>query len=327
MESESRPDVGEELGVVLVAHRRADLALKSIATLPALPRARCVAVINAPDLADAGELRSLSEVATVVSPERPQGYGANLNLGVRVLPREVKSLLLANDDVEYRPGTVAKLLETLREDPGVGIVGPAIRQLHGRQPPLQPQFPTRLAIALNMSVLPLGPAWDVLSRRAGLIPPDDPAERERNGWVIGAAMLVRTDAFHQVGGFDEDFFLYYEEIDFCYRLRETGWRIAWRADAPAEHLHAASTGGSHLPQVFFQSERLYYRKRLGRLRLALFEAGLVGIYAASWIYNVVLAVVRPATARRRLAMLRGRWATRMFLLPPGRVGGRAGRAH
>jgi GT2 family glycosyltransferase len=312
-QSSSRHDLEAQLGVVLVAHKRADLALECIQTLPVLPRERIVVVINAPDLTNPRAVERLREHATVAFPDQRQGYGANLNLGVRLLPSSARYLLLANDDVRFAEGSVFKLLETLQDDSQVGIVGPAIRQLHGRQPPLQPQYPTRLAIALNMTVLPLGPAWDPLSRRAGLIPPEDPDERARNGWVIGAAMLARADAFAEVGGFDEDFFLYYEEIDFCYRLREAGWRVAWRADAPAEHEHAASTGGSHLSQIFFESERLYYRKRLGLVRLAFFEAGLVGIYVASWMYNLVLAAIRPSSAAHRFAMLRSRWSTRMFL--------------
>src|SRR3989442_810473 len=71
------------MGAVVVAHGRADLALDCIRTLPALPRERIVVVINAPDLANPYELAELRQTATVVAPDKPQGYGANLNLGAR----------------------------------------------------------------------------------------------------------------------------------------------------------------------------------------------------------------------------------------------------
>jgi GT2 family glycosyltransferase len=315
-----------ELGVVIVAHARVDAAIRCIATLPPLPPERIVVVVNAPARVPAEELDRVRGLATVVSPQHEQGYGANLNLGVRALA-PVRYLLLGNDDVEYAEGTVEKLVETLAADERVGIVGPAIRQQHGRQPPLQPQFPTRLAIALNMAVLPLGRAWQPLLRRAGTIAPENLEERGRNGWVVGAAMAVRAEAFAEVGGFDEDFFLYYEEVDFCWRVRAAGWRIAWRADAPADHVHAVSTGGTHLLDEFFAGERLYFRKRLGPARLALLDLGLIGITAASWAYNLGAAAVRPRSASARMDTLRERWRLRMFLRrTPARTSpGRSGR--
>jgi GT2 family glycosyltransferase len=304
--------LASQLGAVIVAHKRADLARACVRTLPALARERIVVVINIPDHANPHDVAELSRAATVVSPARPQGYGANLNLGVSALPAEVSYILLVNDDVEFLEGSVPKLLETLRDDLRTGVVGPALRQSHGKQLPLQPQFPTALRAALNMAVLPLGPAWAPLSRRAGLIAPEEPAALASNGWVVGAAMAVRARAFREVGGFDEDFFLYYEETDFCYRVREAGWRITWRPDAPVLHLHGASTGSADLEDMFFQSERLYFRKRLGPLRAPLLQVGLVALFTLSCLYNAACCAVRPGSRQRRLSLLRERWRTRIF---------------
>jgi N-acetylglucosaminyl-diphospho-decaprenol L-rhamnosyltransferase len=319
VEMEARPattpatELLTQVGIVVVAHARADLAARCIQTLPSpVPCDRVVVVINDPAEVDPGEVEAVRERAVVVSPARRQGFGANLNLGVSRLPEEVEHLLLVNDDVEFLDGSVLKLLETLRDDARVGVVGPSLRQVHGKQPPLQPQFPTALRAALNMTVLPLGPAWAPLSRRAGVIAPDDPGELARKGWVIGAAMAVRMRAFREVGGFDEDFFLYYEETDFCYRVREAGWRIEWRSDAPVLHVHGSSTGDADLEDLFFQSERLYFRKRLGLLRAALLQAGLIALFTLSCAYNAACSVVRPGTRGRRLSLLRERWRLRLF---------------
>jgi len=303
------------VGVVVVAHARADLAAGCVRSLPHIPRERVVVVVNDRTAVEPSELHALRESATVVFPEKPQGFAANLNLGVSRLPGGLDYVLLANDDVEFLDESVQKLVETLRADARAGVVGPAVRQVNGKQPPLQPQFPTVLRAALGMAVLPLGPAWDPLSRRAGLIAPDDPVERGRNGWVIGAAMAVRMRAFEDVAGFDEDFFLYYEETDFCYRLRQAGWRILWRPDAPVLHLQGASTAGSGAEDAFFRSERLYFRKRLGPFRSALLELALIVIFALSCVYNAGYALVRPTSGRQRLALLRERWRTRIFLRP------------
>ena len=305
--------VADRVGAVVVAHARADLALRCIASLtPELEAPSIVAVVNAPALADQRDLERLRERSIVVSPASPQGFGANLNLGVAHLAACATMLLLLNDDVELVDGSMLRLVDTLDSDPGVAVVGPLVQQPTGKQPPLRPQFPTVVGACLRTTALPLGPLWDVLSRHSEMATARDP---EPNGWVLGAAMLVRAKAFHDVGGFDPDFFLYYEETDFCYRVRAGGWRMAWRDDAPVLHLHAGSTVGSDTAPLFFGSERLYYRKRLGRLRFALLELGLAAIFVADCIYNAAMAGLRPRTARRRLEQLRGIWSRRIFLRP------------
>jgi N-acetylglucosaminyl-diphospho-decaprenol L-rhamnosyltransferase len=312
----SNRELLDRTGAVLVAHSRTDLALRCIVTLRELRPENLVVVVNAPEPTNRVCVQRLEEAAIVVSPPTNQGYGANLNLGVRSLPKGLDFLLLANDDLEFAEGSLRKLVETLEEHPDTAAVGPALVDLHGRQQAGLLTAPAPSTILLDFArLLPLHSAWPRLEgmahRRAQAL--GRPAQ-----WISGAAMLVRADAFRSVGGFDEDFFLYYEETDLCVRLHEAGWRVAWRPDAAVLHVGGASTGPGNWT-LFLQSRRLYLSKRQGGLRLVALQVVLVAVFIVGALYNLVGAAIRPRTARRRFDLLQEVWRWRPFLLGP-RIG-------
>jgi N-acetylglucosaminyl-diphospho-decaprenol L-rhamnosyltransferase len=307
-------------GVVVVAHARADLALRCVESLASSVTAESmVVVVNAPEAVEPAELTRLRQTVRVVSAPSRQGYGANLNLGVQSLPAGLEFLLLANDDLEFAEGAVEKLLGRLDEDPSIGIVAPALYTPDGSRSWAYAPFPTALGTLLSVAVVPLGRAGRRLAHRAGSDGPA-PHGRTADGWVCGAAMLVRAAAFRGVNGFDEDFFLYFEEVDFCFRLRAAGWQIAWDADASALHVTGTSSIGRAFPHAFLQSRRLYFAKRLGRPRLVGLQGAQIVILVAGFVYNLLAATLRPVTARQRFSFLRSRFQdSRLFLLGP-RVG-------
>jgi GT2 family glycosyltransferase len=279
---------------------------------PELQGDKIVVVVNAPELADPRGLARLGRVAHVISPPKRQGYGANLNLGVRALPSELDFFLLANDDVEFAGGCLGKLLETLDRDDELGLVGPAIQDPRGRPFPPWLRAPTARSLTLYQArLLPLGRLWSLFHQPPGSAPvvvaPGEPDV------VIGAAMLVRAAAFHRLGGFDEDFFLYYEETDLCFRLREAGWGLATRSDAHVVHVGNASTEYRYW-RAYLQSQRTYLIKRSGGARVLALQVGLLAIFLAGSVYHAVAAVARPGTARRRLELVKQIWNRRIFLL-------------
>ena len=147
-------------GAVVVAHARLDLALRCVETLCRfLPREHVVVVLNAPQqLKDEGQLAALSNRVRVVSPPAPQGYGANLNLGIRFLPQGLPFVVLANDDVEFGDDSLAKLVDHLRvatrDETRVGAVGPTFRDSAGTMLPSIGTFPTALDAIVRSAVLP-----------------------------------------------------------------------------------------------------------------------------------------------------------------------------
>lgn len=288
-------------GAVIVAHTRLDLAHLCVASLRRwLPPAQIVVVLNVPGATTA----TLEGEARVLSPPAPQGYGANLNFGARQLPVDTAVYVLANDDLVFDGDALPSLVGALAEDTTVGVVGPRLVDPNGDDAVSFSAFPTVAGAIEAAAVLPRA-LWHARQRQV--------AREQDTGFLVGAALVVRRDAFDAVGGFDEDFFLNWEEADFCFRLRRAGWGVVHRPEATVTHLQGSSISRDLNFASYYASLRLYFRKRLGPVRWLLLELALTGVFSASVVYSAAGGLVRPSTARHRHAELRERWRARIFL--------------
>lgn len=188
--------------------------------------------------------------AKVLRQSRNLGFGAANNLAAKVAQGE--SLLLINADARLETGAIRRLDEHLRRDPRLGLVAPTLLYPDGRH-----QFvwsPERgvLGEALQQLRNPFedrrwahGSAMRAVSRCTGRL------------WFTAACVLIRAEAFCAVGGFDEGFFMYFEDVDLCVRLEAAGWRLAQEPAAVAYH----AGGFSRHPQVdelYRPSQLRYY---------------------------------------------------------------------
>ena len=224
------------------------------------------------------------------------GFGAANNLAMARATGEC--VLLLNTDAFVRPGTVAALVGYLRGHSRTAVVGPRLVNADGSLQRSCYKFPgpgrafcehTLLTAAFpNHRLVGDHRAW-----------PHD-VEREVD-FVIGACMLVRRSAIEQVGGFDEQFFMYSEETDWCRRFRDAGWATAFTPAAEVVHLN----GGSGKPQPdrvfneFHRSAERYVRKHHGRVGLGVFRACLAGGAALRVILFGGRSLVQGAVARER----------------------------
>jgi N-acetylglucosaminyl-diphospho-decaprenol L-rhamnosyltransferase len=296
-------------GAVIVAHARVDLARDCVRSLRSwLSEEDVVVVVNLPGAVAKHDLEQLEQEATIVSPPKPQGYSANVDLGVRKLGDRHELLLLANDDVVFGNDSLQHLVDCLRESPHVGLAGARLVDADGNDSTSFSRFPTLVDLLESSAPLP-GPVW---RRRAARPRPWKAAPGER-GFPIGAVLLVRREAFADVGGFDEDFFLNWEDADFCFRLLERGWTVVTCPTATVTHLQGSSIARDVNFSTFYAGLRLYWRKRLGPLRWTLLESLLVALFIAGVVYDAAAAMLRPCSARARLDATRQRWRTRVFL--------------
>jgi len=148
--------------------------------------------------------------------------------------------LLLNSDAELLDDGAARLLERVRARPEVGVAGLRILRPDGRVQASARRFPTlrRLCVAgfwLNR-VLPRPVTEDLLLGHYW----DHCGEREAD-WVIGACMLVRREVFRETGGFDPSIFLYGEEVEWCHRIGERGWKVLFSPVGSILHLDHQST--------------------------------------------------------------------------------------
>ncbi|HTW99328.1 MAG TPA: glycosyltransferase family 2 protein [Acidimicrobiales bacterium] len=230
----------------------------------------------------AGPQGAPAEVDLIIESDANRGFGAGVNAGVA--RTSAPFVLACNPDVELRPGALACLLACLGS--GVAVVAPALLDEAGRTRPGPRPLPTLRSSWLHAFVGVLAPGSTAARRHR-----QRQAEQLASGqacWVPGACLLFRREAFSAVGGFDESYFLYLEEVDLCRRLGESGWRIAYEPAAVAVHSGGASTSRRPLRSVaaYHRSLWRYLRSTSSgperiALPLAAAAIGLRGVVAAA----------------------------------------------
>lgn len=171
---------------------------------------------------------------TMVEPLVNLGYGRGVNRGAAASELETDYLLVTNPDVVVHDGAVAALVGLLDSSPDVGIVGPTIVTPTGDVYPSVRVFPNIALAAAHALIAPWWPTnpWTKKYR--------SPAPDGRVDWVSGACFLIRRDLFEQLGGFDERYFMFGEDMDLCWRARRAGARVAASAEAVVTHVEGVS---------------------------------------------------------------------------------------
>lgn len=252
---------------------------------------RCLASIDAhePDVevilvdhdADAARGRQLTAAHPRVTydprPENP-GFAAGINRAARQASTPL--LLILNPDVEFRGPIVAPLSACLGAHPKTAIVGGLVREADGQVQASARRFPDLTTVLGGRTswltrVLPGNP----LTQR-NLASTNVHAGCSEVDWVTGAFMMVRRDVFESLGGFDERFFMYWEDSDFCLRALQAGWKTMY--EPRAEVVHLTGRASHHAPLrslvAFHQSVFHHYWKHgswLARLAAPLVAAGLL----------------------------------------------------
>jgi N-acetylglucosaminyl-diphospho-decaprenol L-rhamnosyltransferase len=184
-------------------------------------------------------LRDRFPDVTVVVPGSNLGYGSAANRGVAVTTSPL--VLVCNPDIELRAGALTGLARALRDDPGCALVGPLIRDAGGARYPSARRFPS-MVDAVGHAVLGMFVPDNRFTRSYQNDHLGDPAVGTVGvDWVSGACFLVRRTAFEQVGGFDEAYFMYAEDVDLCWRLGRGGWGVAYVPSAEVSHAQGVST--------------------------------------------------------------------------------------
>jgi N-acetylglucosaminyl-diphospho-decaprenol L-rhamnosyltransferase len=175
----------------------------------------------------------------VLATGRNLGYGAAANRGVAATA--AASVLVCNPDLQVRPGALADLSRALADDPECALVGPLIRTPTGQRYPSARQFPS-MTDAAGHALLGIFAPDNRFTRSYQQTDLGDAGHRPQTvDWVSGACFLVRRSAFEQVGGFDESYFMYAEDVDLCWRLGRSGWRVSYATGAEVTHLQGVST--------------------------------------------------------------------------------------
>jgi N-acetylglucosaminyl-diphospho-decaprenol L-rhamnosyltransferase len=217
-----------DVAVVIVSYNSRDDLARSLPTVAARDR-ELVVVDNASTDGTPSFVRRRFPDVELVELLENRGYGAACNVGVA--RTSAPFVLLVNPDAWPIGGGIDELAACLEGRPRVGAAGPVLRTPDGTLQQSVVGFPTRWWLGR--------PAITSTPARPRLWP--SPLSTRTRRFLIGAALLVRRAAFDRVGGFDPDFFMYYEEVDLCWRLQEAGWGVAVCPRAAFVHVGGTAT--------------------------------------------------------------------------------------
>ncbi len=286
---------GDAVGVVVVTH---DSRATILACLAAL-REQAGEVVVVDTASGDGTAKVVEDAGIPVLRGPNRGFGAACNAGAASLDTEF--LLFQNPDTVIAPGSVRALVEAHRARPPGGrraALGPLFEGEDLARKESYLLWSTSLGLAVRRRLLPRRepPALAVGSRSVLLVPR-----------LSGASLLVRREDFRDVGGFDEDFFLYFEDADLSLRLRARGVLLAVVPEARVRHDAGSSTAGrADIDVVRCRSALLLARKHRGRAGRAVVAVDLVVMSVLGAALELARGR-RPAAARRlgRLRALRG----------------------
>jgi len=287
----------DRASVVLVAHDSAQVIGRALASLP--PGCEVIVVDNASTDATEAVARDAAPGLRFAALAGNAGFAFGCNVGLGQANREF--VLFLNPDATLENGALDALVAAADRYPGAALFGPEIRRADGAVEPSHD-------LALH--------ARETAGRRRDIGEP--PVGDLSAEFLSGAVLLGRASALRQIGGFDDDFFLYFEDDDLCLRLRQAGWSLVRVAAAMARHLGGASAPASaareRLKRRSFGWSRLHFeakhRDEIGfnRTALRLISRHLLRAFGNGLLWRMARRDRNFWTALGMIARLRGQGA-------------------
>lgn len=229
--------------------------LDSLERFPTVHATEVIVVDNASSDGSPEEIERLRPDVNLIANLDNVGYSRGVNQGIRSSSGEF--FLVLNPDVRVTEGSLDLLLECAMENPDVGIAGSMLLNPEGTLQHSCRSFYTWKTLLFRRT--PIGKLFpDSQVIRDHLMLDWDHKSTKDVDWMLGACLLVRRSAVDEVGAMDERFFLYFEDVDWCYRMKAHGWRVVYVAESVMIHQHRRDSARklfnrqtvSHLSSMF-----------------------------------------------------------------------------
>jgi len=298
-----------KLSIIIISWNTKELLAQCLASIYAYPPPEPFEIVvvdnGSRDGSAAMVTRNYSQVH-LIRNEDNRGFAQANNQGI--LASRGHYLLLLNPDTEVHANALATLIRFLDDHADAGAVGARLLNADGSLQHSCSPAPTLLNEWLHLFHLDR-------ERRQGMATWDISKPRQVDT-LLGACLMVRREAVDEIGLLDESYFMYSEEVDFCYRLRRAGWRLYWIPQAEVVHYGGQSTRqiATEMFLQLYRNKLLYFRKHYGR--------------PGAWIYKLILlcaSLMRLAVSpfswlekppqRQQHRALAGRYWRLLTLLP------------
>jgi N-acetylglucosaminyl-diphospho-decaprenol L-rhamnosyltransferase len=282
------------VGAVVVNYNAGDHLVRCVAALRAESIEQIAVVDNGSHDGSVDVMKRSDPEVLVVDTGDNLGYGRAANRGTALLVPMPDAVLVSNPDVVVHPGTVKALVAALEDDPSLGIVGPRIENPDGTVYPSARTFPV-LADAVGHAFLGTVAPRNRWTRRYRMLDWDHSTAQSVD-WISGACFLVRTRTWQEVGGFDDTFFMYMEDVDLCWRARARGWGVAYEPSGRVTHVQGVSADRHPYRMIVAHHRSMFHfaaRTTTGRTRW------LLPLMAAGRAVRTVLACAERLVGSRR----------------------------
>ncbi len=299
-----------DISILIVSWNVRELLLECLAALPdAVGEDFSYEVIVVDNASSDGAVDAVREAfphVRVMANAENRGFTGGNNQALAAA--RGRFLFLLNPDTKPLPGSIAELARFLDAHPDAGMVGPRLRYGDGSPQPSRRRFPTLLTLFTESTVIQhYVPNLSIFARYVMADQPDD--RTQEVDWLVGAAIMVRREVYEQIGGLDEGFFMYSEELDWCRRAKEKGWRILF--DPAAEIIHyegkSSEQAVARRDIAFFSSRVRYARKYHGAFWAEILRLWLLTTFLFQWLREGAKWLAghkRPLRAQRMAAYRR-----------------------
>jgi hypothetical protein len=247
----------------------------------------------------AGEVKEEFPSIDLIENERNLGFAKAVNQGLQ--KASGRYLVLLNPDTQVKDGAIGRLVSFMDAHPDAGIAGAQLLNSDGSKQNSIANFPSLATELLNKSLL----RWLFPRKYPGK--GRDYAESIEVDSVIGACLMVRRDAIEQVGLLDEDYFLFLEETDWCFRMKKAGWKVYHVPQAEVYHFQgkSAEQDKKRAKVEFYRSRYHFFKKNKGTLQGAIL---LIGQIVRLFIESIFMTVACFFT----LGMIK-RWRRKLYI--------------
>ena len=217
-----------------------------------------VIVVNNDVEADLASVQSANPSIKIIQNKKNQGFGEGNNLGAKTARGEF--LFFLNPDTEIISTNILELLEEFIKNPEIGIIGS--------------QLLTTEHIAQEWGAGKAPSLWGILKNKLKKENKfqEEKTDKQLFDWVSGTALFIRRELFEKINGFDENFFMYFEDVDLCLRVRKLGKKVLRFADFPVLHYGGKSYDEKRTQKKqYYQSQDYYFKKHFGFFQASLLK--------------------------------------------------------
>lgn len=245
-----------DLDIIIVNHNHENYLKKNLSSLFSSTNKKfnVIVVDNTPCQTTADFIKNKYPKVNIIQNKKRQGFARNCNLGIK--RSKNKFILISNADIEFTPKSIDRLYLFMIKNPNVGIAGPQLRFPNGKL-----QFSCRRFPNLKTFIVRRTPLRIFLSNskenKYHLGYDLDHSKTQPVDWLLGACFMIRREMIDQIGMFDENYFLYVEDIDLCYRAWKKGWEVWYVPESVMIHHYFALSD-----KKFFSLYNLYHFKSM-----------------------------------------------------------------